>query len=249
MFSIAKSLKQVSSLITLNQTIVVSAARLTLFSGLALQLGCFASNPNEAKEIETKIEPKGSVGDSKIGLNDKKEVIMQRETSAEDELRVQQAVNLKIQDDLNRERFLLKACRMDMSDPRLGGEGRMPEIPEVDQLKDENEVREEFGLDADGQIKFVKREQFLERLKAERKYEKSLRQMLKLISSHREECEQKMVIARNKVGLPGKRFEAQGYYRDGVWVETRKAEHSIDDGLEISATERVKAKEEGTYGK
>lgn len=228
---------------------VLVGLRCSALGGVLLLPGCFGSNPNEAKEIESKLETKGSVGDNKIGLNEKKEVILQRETTADDELRVQQAVNSKIQDDLNRERFLLKSCRLDVSDPRLGGEGRMPEIPEVDQLKDENEVREEFGLDGDGQIKFVKREQFLERLKSERKFEKSLKQMVKVLTSHREECEQKMIIARNKVGLPGKRFEAQGYYRDGVWVETRKAEHTIDDGFEISAAERLKAKADGSNGK
>ena len=232
------SLSQI--LIRYKSRISMASKLVTIISAIT-QMGCFASNPNEAKEIDTKMEKKETMGDSQIGLNDKKEVIMQKETGAADELRVQQAVNIKFQEDLNRERFLLKSCRVDMSDPRLGGDGHMPEIPEVDQLKDENEVREEFGLNSSGAITFVKREQFLERLKSERKYEKSLRQMSKVIGGHREECEQKMILARNKVGLPGKRFEAQGYYRDGVWVETRKSERSIDDALEITAAERNKA--------
>ena len=211
-------------------------------SAAGVLTSCASSNPNQVKEIDSRIESKGNVGDHKVGLNDKKEIILQKETSAEDEMRVQQAVNLKIQDELNRERHLLKTCRVDMTDPRLGGDGRMPEIPDVDNLKDENEVREEFGLDKDGSIKFVKREQYLERLNAERKYEKSLRKMAKLFVSHREECEQRMIEARNKAGLPGKRFDSQGYYANGVWVETRTGERSRDDAFELSAGEKQKAK-------
>lgn len=219
------------------------AALLTLLaSTVGFLTGCASSNPNEVKEIDSHMESKGIVGDKKVGLNDKKEIILQQETSAEDEMRVQQAVNLKIQDELNRERHLLKTCRVDMTDPRLGGDGHMPEIPDVDNLRDENEVREEFGLDKDGSIKFVKREQYLERLNAERKYEKSLRKMVKLFISHREECEQHMIEARNKAGLPGKRFDSLGYYANGVWVETRKGERSLDDAFELSAGERQKAK-------
>lgn len=222
--------------------IALSAATYgSVFGVLAVMNGCASSNPNEVKEIDSHIEAKESVGDQKVGLNDKKEIILQKESTAGDELRVQQAVNLKLQDELNRERHLLKSCRTDMTDPRLGGDGHMPEIPDVDNLKDENEVREEFGLDKDGAIKFVKREQYLERLNAERKYEKSLRKMVKLFVNHREDCEQRMIQARNKAGLPGKRIDAQGYYANGVWVETRKGERSLDDAFEISAEERQKA--------
>lgn len=222
---------------------VLSPVLLTIVaSTVGFLISCASSNPNQVKEIDSHMESKGNIGDKKVGLNDKKEIILQQETSAEDEMRVQQAVNLKIQDELNRERHLLKTCRVDMTDPRMGGDGHMPEIPDVDNLRDENEVREEFGLDKDGSIKFVKREQYLERLNAERKYEKSLRKMVKLFVSHREECEQRMIEARNKAGLPGKRFDAQGYYANGVWVETRKGERSLDDAFELSAGEKQKAK-------
>lgn len=167
---------------------------------------CLSSN-YKVKELEnTRIITKGQVGERTLGLNDKQELILQEERDAADELRIQEHVNLKWSDEVSHEAYMLKWCRQDLSDPRLGGEGVIPALQEIDGMKSPDEVREEIGITEDGEVKVVKKAYFVDKLKLERKYEKSLKSMLKTIVRHREECEYKMGIARRKMGLPSSRF-------------------------------------------
>lgn len=82
----------------------------------------------------------------------------------------------------------------------------MPANPEVDNLKDPEQVREEIGLDDDGNLKIVKQSYFLDQLKKERAYGGSLQIMLRTIKRHREECDFSMGQARIKAGLPSSRY-------------------------------------------
>ncbi|RYZ48599.1 MAG: hypothetical protein EOP07_25570, partial [Proteobacteria bacterium] len=51
-----------------------------------------ASNPNEVKTIDTKMDVRGNVGDSKLGVNKNQEAVIQQERQAQDELSIQEAV-------------------------------------------------------------------------------------------------------------------------------------------------------------
>lgn len=169
-------------------------------------VSCVSSN-YKVKELEnTRIIAKGQVGERTLGLNDKQELVLQEERDAADELRIQETVNFKWADDVAHEAHMLKWCRQDLSDPRLGGEGVIPALQEIDGMKSPEEVKEEIGITNDGDVKVVKKSYFVDKLKLERKYEKSLKSMLKTLTRHREECEYKMGIARRKVGLPSNRF-------------------------------------------
>jgi len=197
--------------------------------------GCFSTG-YEVKKVETVIDVKGQVGDKKVGLNDKKEIILQEEVDASDELRIQQNVNLKLRDEYDHEAFMLKQCRTDVSDLRLGGSGEIPPIAEVDDMKSPETVREEIGITDSGELKVVRKSYFTDQLKLERKYDSSLRKMKKLIVRHREECEYKMAIARRKSGLPSSRYDGKGYFTGGgIWVQTVPHEQSLDDAFEIQA--------------
>lgn len=192
----------------------------------------------KVKEIDNKLEVKGHVGDRTLGLNDKKEIILQEESAAEDELRIQQTVNLRLQDDYDHEAHMLKACRTDLSDPRLGGNGEIPLINEVDQMKAPEVIREEIGITNDGEIKVVKKSYFIDKLKLERKYDTSLRKMTHVVKRHREECEYKMGMARRKAGLPSARYQGEGYFKDGCWVQTKINENTLDDAFEIQTNQK-----------
>jgi hypothetical protein len=197
--------------------------------------GCFSTG-YEVKKVETVIEVKGQVGDKKVGLNDKKEIILQEEVDASDELRSQQDVNLKLRDEYDHEAFMLKQCRTDLSDRRLGGSGEIPAINEVDGMKSIETVREEIGITDSGELKVVRKSYFVDQLKLERKYDSSLRKMTKLVVRHREECEYKMGIARRKAGLPSSRYMGRGYYtQGGEWVQTNPNENNLDDAFEMQA--------------
>lgn len=207
-----------------------------LFLGLSLSLsgglGCQSSE--EVQTIDTAVEVKGQVDDKKLGLNDDGEAILQREVDADDEFLIQQRLNLELESDLEHQRKQLETCSIDMADPRLGGDGEFPELDEPGARMSPGEIREEFGLNEDGQLKVVQRESFVKNLKVARKYEGRLRTLIDMTERHRRKCEMRMRTARVKAGLPADRYRAEGYFESGGrWIETRKAELSIDDAFEI----------------
>ena len=189
------------------------------------------------EEMDNEIKTSGQIMDSKIGVNDDNQAIIQTETAADDELRIQQWNNNKKEDEVESEFLALKQCREDRADPRLGGSGDVRPIPAVDNLKMPSEIKEQIGIDSkDGQLKVVKKELYVKRLKQERRYEVTLNKMLKTLVQYKESCERKMRQARVKAGLPGQRYKAEGYYTaDGTWVQTRKGENTLDDAFEIKA--------------
>lgn len=160
----------------------------------------------------------GGVGFERVGLNDKKEAVVVETSSAATELTVQQNVNLHFTDTLNHEAYMLKWCRRDLADPRLGGDGKLPIDAEVDSLKSADQVREELGLDDDGSLKVVKQTFFADKLKKERTYGETLQKMIKLITRHREECEFTMTQARRKAGIKA----------------TRSNTEHLDNGLDVA---------------
>ena len=201
-----------------------------------------ASDPRAVQAIDTNITVKGNIGDSKLGLNAKNEVIIQHERQAQDELMIQDAVNMRLQDKANHHEGELKECLTYLADKRLGGTGEIPETLDVSNLKTDENVTEDFGTAEDGTLKFVRKSSFVGRLRNARSYEKSLRAVTKVLKSQDEQCQMKLELARNKVGLPGKKTAAQGYFNaNGNWVETKRGENSLSDAFEIQADNANKA--------
>jgi hypothetical protein len=196
-----------------------------------------ASNPNKAKEIDTAMEEKGQYQGSKIGMNEDKEVVVQTEKAVDQELREESWKAADLEAKLKSDHDLLTRCRDEVADPRLGGSGTVTEIPEIDNMKPTNEVREEMGITPSGELKFVKKEMFMERLQSVRKYKDHLESMIKLVKKSRADCEREMGAARVKAGLPAKRYQAKGFFKEGQYIKTRDAEHSLDDAFEIKAKE------------
>ena len=191
------------------------------------------------QEIDDKIEKKGETSNGDIGINKDGQVIIQTETDAAAKLKIEQFKNQNLEDQLGQAHLKLKRCREDLADPRLGGDGSVTDLPEIDGLKSTSEAKEEFGLDEKGNLKFVKREFYLERLKREVKYQKSLSQMLKVVQKNSVKCERTMAKVRVQHGLPAKRYKGEGHFdANGKWIQTKKHEHSLDDAFERAAMER-----------
>ena len=212
---------------------------------LAISTGC-ATTPHEVETVETEMEVKSKMGDKTIGLNDEGQAILQEETSAADELRIQNAVNENLSAELNGEAFYLNRCREDIADPRLGGNGEVEEIKAIDDMRPVDEVKEEFGLDeSDGTLKVVRKEFYVEKLKSARKFEKSLKKLLRVVKKHRKSCERKMGYARQRAGLPAQRFNGSGFFDgEGDWIQTGEAENNLDDAFRIMSMLRAKKKEQ-----
>lgn len=159
------------------------------------------TSTKEVKNVDTKILQKSTTHEGTIGVNDDDEAIIQESRDAGAELTMQQNVNENLQATLDYERNQLQTCRENMADPELGGSGEVAAIPEVDGLKNENEVREELGLDEKGNLVVVKKQNLEERLNVEKKYEKALRDTTKIVKKNRQECEFRLNIAKKKAGL------------------------------------------------
>ena len=207
----------------------------------AFVAGC-SSNPNKAREIDNKIDAKGAVGGSTVGVDGNKEVVVQTETAADVELR---ELNWKIYDAERKivsEREQLTRCRTELADPRLGGTGEMTEIPEIDEMKTPNAIKEEIGLTESGELKVVKKEMFGEKLAAQRKYMGALESATKTIAKFKGTCEREMGYARVKHGLPAQRYAAKGHHSGGTWVQQRAPERNLDDAFRIQSEESTAAK-------
>jgi len=204
---------------------------------LILTAGCSSS----LKKLDAGIESKGSTTDATIGIKDNK-VVIQRETSAQDELRSTQWWNNKYEDDLKHEYFMLKWCREDVADPRLSGSGEVTPLPEIDNMKQASDVKEEFGLTEKGNLSFVTQEDFLKRIQIERNYQTTLMKMVKTVTTQREDCERKMGQARTKIGLPANRYQGQSTItpEGTIGKVIRLHENSLDDAFKILEMEKSK---------
>ena len=212
-------------------------ALLIMIVAIVMNATACVTSEHKARNLDDiSLQAKGTVNNQTLGIDSKNEVVLQEENQAADELRIQQTVNLQLQGELDREAFELKRCRTDMSDPRLGGNGMIPPIQEVDNMRSTEEVREQIGLTDSGELKVVKKSYFLDQLKNERKYTASIRSMKRIITRHKEECEYAMGIARRKAGLPSQRYQGEGYYANGVFVPNKPHENSLDDAFKIQAT-------------
>lgn len=208
--------------------------RLTFFALSLLFVGCASRKFGEDK-IDTKLEVKGNASNGVIGY-DKKELVIQNKVTASDELRVQEHVNENLASKLNHEHYLLRCCREDLGDKRLGGSGEVSPIPEVDNIKSDPEYLEIVGTDEKGDIVFLRKENFKDRIQSERNYEVTLKKLLNIVTKNREECERRMGAARIKAGLPAKRFKGTGHYENGKWVQDHPEEQNLDDAFRISSS-------------
>ena len=201
----------------------------------SLIITTIACTTPDYQELDTSLDKKGSSASGDIGITEDGKVVIQEQNSATEELRLQQVVNNDLESKLKMEASQLETCREYLADPRLGGNGAVVDIAEIDNLRSVNEVKEEFGIE-NGDLKFVRKERYGERLKSERKLESSLRKMLRLFTKQRKQCDQQVSVARVKAGLPAKKYKGEGYFnQNGTYVETRRHEQNLDDAFRIKA--------------
>lgn len=194
-----------------------------------------SSDPNVPQEMEEPLEMKGKISeDRNVGVDEDGKVVIEKQMDASDKLRVLEMNNNRLKDDLDIEMSRLERCRIDMAHPALGGAGKYRELPEVDNLDVDTVDSDVLRMSDDGDLKMVGRRKFMDKYNAEIKRKKSLKLMIKTVSKYRKDCEIDMSASRQKVGLPGKRYEAKGSYdAKGQWIKIHAAEKNIDDAFEI----------------
>ncbi len=177
------------------------------YVALLMVFGLFAcSSAQKVEKVDTNLDVKGTVATEQIGVDDKGQAIVQEETGADDMLKKQRWANAELENSLRHEYEQLQRCRNDLADPRLGGNGEVSDLPEVDSAMDLSKVKEEFGLTEQGKLSIVKKELFTDRLKRERAFEASVKSSIKIVKKHRADCERKMGYSRVKAGLKATRY-------------------------------------------
>ncbi len=204
------------------------------------------TTPGKVQDIETKgFQAKGNASSGKIGINEKDQVVIRENTSAQDDLAVLDIANTHLRDEVDRDLHDLKNCETQLNDPRLGGNGQATASHDIEELKNDPEIKQQMGRDEDGELRVVREQSFEERLKSEKKYQATLKRMKKLATEQKDSCQRRLAVAREKQGLPGQPYKATGYFtKDGTWVETQRGENSLDDAFEI----RAKAKSKSSSG-
>jgi hypothetical protein len=149
-----------------------------------LAVSCASREPN-VKQVDTSLQSKGSTGTHVVGLNAEGDAVLQQEAQLSSEIRVAQHVNENIRMNINTEFFHLKDCWKKRS---RNTTGEMPELTEMKNLEPGVGGTEEVGL-VDGQIKVVRKEDAVARLKAEKRHQEELRAHLDNVKRQREKCE------------------------------------------------------------
>lgn len=197
----------------------------------------FGCSSNKVKEVDTKLESTQNLsGDQTIGVNSDHVAIIQKETAANDKVRVVKWEIYGAEQKLHSEVDQLKECRTYLADTRLGGNAAVDKIPAVDG-KAEIEWTQKFGM-VNGQLKFIETQDLLQAVSAGQAYLTSLNTLLPVVVDARETCELKLGAARVAHGLPAEKYTAQGHYGpEGSFIVDRKAEHNLDDAFRIRGAE------------
>jgi hypothetical protein len=150
-----------------------------------LMVGCSSRSNNEMRAIDTQLDAKGSTGTHVVGVDRNGDATLQEERQLSSEIRTMQHVNENLRLDLRSEFFNLKDC---LKRRAKAGDGKMPEISDFDDIETATNFKEEVGI-VDGQLKVVRKEGAVDRLKAERTQNDELRALLKSVKKHLERCE------------------------------------------------------------
>ena len=200
---------------------------------LVITLGLVGCASDKLRQLDTSFEKQGEVGSASVGIKDER-AILQEKRSGEDELRLQIWRNYQLENDLNHEFHMTQWCYEDLADPRLGGNGDVADAPDLKNLKNSVTIKEEIGLE-EKRLVVVRTSSFVEQLKVERDYEKSMKEMISEIKKTRGSCERKMGVARIKAGLPSKRYQGKVLVTPAGNVREVVKEHekSLDDAFRI----------------
>lgn len=160
--------------------------------------GC-ASNPHKAEKIDTKIDGKGEIsGDTSVGVKDGN-LVVQRKVEMNEEVRRLQNDVYELEDRVYGNRKygslglygVLRQCKIDLSDPKNGGDGKLKWTEPVDRITDK-EDEWKIGLDEKSKLIGISEEFLKDRIERFRGYKKVLMQ-------RQDEYEEKVQICKAEI--------------------------------------------------
>lgn len=171
-----------------------------LIAMLCLLVSC--ASKDEVKPVETKLDNATYSSEGSIGVDSDNRAVVQRKRSMSAEVMVEQHVAENLMLDLQHEAYMLDWCRKDRADPRLGGSGETPPVPNVDGLFKQPPASMKIGRDENGNLVVVYRELYNDKIRSLQEYQEDLHQVRAVVKEQRNDCEYQMGVARVKHGLP-----------------------------------------------
>lgn len=176
-----------------------------LLSGVLLGAMACSSNPNKAKDIETKMDNESSVsGNTTMGVKDGN-LVVQKKVKMNEELRRLQNEVYGLEDRVYGNRKFgsnglygtLKSCRLKLVSKELGGDGKLMWTEPIDRVTDKEEDFN-IGIDEKKKIVGVSEEFLNDRIKRFKGYKKTLQK-------RQDEYEEKVEIC--DAAVKSKEFE------------------------------------------
>lgn len=155
-----------------------------------------SSNPHKAKRVETEIESHGEVtGDTTVGVKDGNMVVQKKVQMNEEVRRLQNEV-FELEDRVYGNRKygslglygVLRQCKVDLSDPQWGGDGKLKWTEPIDRITDK-EDEWKVGLDEKEKLVGLSEEFLMDRIERFRGYKRVLMQ-------RQDEYEEKVQICK-----------------------------------------------------
>lgn len=148
---------------------------------LALAMVACSTNRNKAEKIETQVDNSATVsGDTSVGVKDGN-MVVQKKVAMNEELRRLQYEVYELEDRVYGNRKFgsagiygsLKSCRMQLSDPKNGGDGKLKWTEPMDRVTDKEEEFK-MGIDENEKLVGVSEEFLKDRIERFRGYKKVL---------------------------------------------------------------------------
>jgi hypothetical protein len=167
-----------------------------LMLSLGLTFSSCASNPNKAKEIDTKMERSEHIsGDTSLGVKDGN-MVVQKKVMMNEELRKLQYEVYELEDHVYGNRKygslglygVLRDCRMQLSDPKNGGDGKLKWTEPIDRVTDKEDDFK-VGIDEENKLVGVSEEFLLDRIKRFKGYKS-------ILEKRQDEYEEKVAICK-----------------------------------------------------
>ncbi len=172
---------------------------------LAAIVGC-SSKPHKAEKIETAINNNANVdGDTQVGVNKDGNMIVQKKVMMNEEVRKLQNETYELEDRVYGNRKfgslglygVLRQCKLDISDPRNGGDGKIKWTEPIDRVTDKEEEWK-VGLDEKEKLVGVSEEFLKDRIERFRGYKKVLMQRQDEYEEKVQICKAELKVAQAK---------------------------------------------------
>ncbi len=234
----------------------IKIEKLKLESLALLFLATSCTSPHTATKEDTRLEKSSSVGNQEVGLRDGK-VMVQRKVLLAEELRKLELQTYLLEDEVyGNEQYgtagivgVLKDCYRKLSDPRMGGEGKLKRAPKVERVTAEEE-KLKFVIDEKGELVGLSEEYLRDRMDRFQKYRKILGDRRSDVQTDLDICENDYSVSLINHGMSPSDTKAQGEWVKGkagynVW-QAKKVESHDPEEIARRKGERQKADAKAT---